>query len=202
MSLPCRCCSQSRTPLLPAERSPSSHAAFKYSIYGQTWAANNCLHRNREQMNEWVLFVDIDELVTLPGLPGGLRQLAARLEEEGYESTSFHSVGYMPSYCTAEGEEGEAAPGTGGGGGGGVGLADRMVLRAPFPERCESIWQRNCSLTSRIATFGRRKVSGVATCARCTIATPCCVQAVASAALPPPTLRPPHTPPVRGNALV
>lgn len=128
---------------------------------------DDCLFRNREQGNEWVLFVDIDELATLPGVAeGGLKGLAAALEAKGYEAGNFHSVGYLPDYCDAwdggdssGGGGGESGDGGEGGPPGwlGPGLARRMVVRAIYPEGCQDVWQRNCSFDNVFAMGGRRK---------------------------------------------
>lgn len=151
-------------PVHPYAKRPTV-PAFKHLINGQLWAADDCLLRNREQGNVWTLLVDVDELIKLPGVPGGLQEVVSRLEEQRYESASFHSVAYLPGWCDAA-DEGERAGLAGNGGGGGGGrrerrrkdLAERMVLRAVFPEQCADIWQQNCSFNNRIALGGRRKV--------------------------------------------
>lgn len=156
---------------------------------------DDCLWRNREQGNGWVLFVDLDELVTLPGVPGGFKGLVSRLEEEKYESANFHSVGYLSNYCDAEydGEAYGAAPaavvpaaaGAGGGGRRRRGLAERMVFRAVFPEGCDDIFQHNCSFNNVLAAGGRRKVRRLRARARaslraCDAPQACCRHAFAS----------------------
>lgn len=119
-------------------------------MYGQIWAMDDCLYRNKEQGNGWTLFVDIDELVVLPGVARGLKGLADALEEQKYESANFHSVGYIASACE---EEEDMWPG----GSRKMGLADRIVYRAIFPENCEDIWQSNCTFMNKLAQGGRRK---------------------------------------------
>lgn len=121
---------------------------------GQLWAINDCLLRNHEQGNAWALFADVDELLVLPGVQGGLQALVTQLEEQKYESANFHSVPYLPNHCDVEAEGGAAVEG------GGVrrkGLVERMVFRAVFPELCDDIWQRACSFNNEFAVGGRRK---------------------------------------------
>lgn len=145
------CCPVPACALTPTTPPPPSRAAFSDNEYGQIWAINNCLFRNREQGNGWALFVDLDELVTIPGVRDGLRALAGALEARGYESSNFHSVGYISSYCD-EAEEAWA------GGSRQRGLAERMVFRAEYPESCVDIWQWNCTWMNVLAMGGRRKV--------------------------------------------
>lgn len=95
----------------------------------------DCVYRNREQKNQWSLFVDLDELASLPGLPGGLKALASALEARRYEFASFHSVGYLSSYCDLPYSAADGLNATE------RSLAERMIFRAPYPESCEDMIQ-------------------------------------------------------------
>lgn len=106
-------------------------------MYGQTWAINDCLFRNREQGTAWTLFVDVDEFISLPGVPGGLTGLADALEQRRYESATFHSIGYLSGACDAEVYDDPVVAGAGQAEAGGKRerpLEDRMVVRAVYPE--------------------------------------------------------------------
>lgn len=131
-------------------RQTFARAGFSLYSYGKFWTMDDCLYRNREQGNQWTLLVDIDEVASLPGVPGGLRGLADRLEADGFESTNFHSVGYLSSYC---GDAPAAAAN-----GSRSGLSERIIFRAIYPEQCDDIHQRECMFDNLLAIGGRRKV--------------------------------------------
>ena len=80
----------------------------------QPWVQHDCLYRNKAQNNTWALFMDPDELLTLPGVDS-LANLTRLMDEQGLDGASFGSVHYLPNPHP---------------------LTNLTRLRVPLPEGC------------------------------------------------------------------
>jgi hypothetical protein len=102
-------------------------AGFDSHSLGQLWAMHDCLYRLKASgAAAWALFMDVDELLTLPPLQDGVAGLTRFLSARGLGAATFGSVPYLPAVCAPVGD----------GGGARVTLAQRAVFRARHAEGC------------------------------------------------------------------